>query len=574
MMRSLFSGVSGLKSHQTRMDVIGNNIANINTVGFKGSRTTFSDMLSQTQSAASAPTDNLGGINPKQVGLGGAVASIDLIFNDSSAQQTGKNTDLALSGNALFVLKNGEQTYYTRDGAFEFDEAGNYVLPGSGLRVQGWNATEDGTINSNAISTDIVVPVGKTMAATATTNIDYAGNLNKEDSPIASIVYTFNPQLTDAEKAALIEGGTAVEGITPVITADADGNTTSVNVDGTNILAATIYLKNGEKVTVNSGYYEVGKTVPVTTLATIYDSLGGKHEITVLLDKDSTTEDENLTETAATNSFTGYTYTDGNGDTYPVTVTTDETTGTTTYTYVDSTGTKITVNETDCDKVYDNRWRVYIAPGVGQIGPASDEFTNKVEITDSSGSVTTATMNNLNFLYFDGLGGFISNGQTEAGAITFEYSNGNGADDNTAVIDFTGLTQYASNTTSFPTTNGNTSGILQSISIDSGGLIIGSYTNGLVRTEAQVAVAQFSNASGLTKVGTTTYTESTNSGVANIKTMADLGVSVVASALEMSNVDLASEFSDMIITQRGFQANSKITTVADEMIETLINMKR
>ncbi len=105
MMRSLFAGVSGLKSHQTRMDVIGNNISNINTVGFKSSRVTFSDMLSQTQTGASSPAANLGGTNPKQIGLGAAVASIDLIFNDGSPQATGKNTDVALSGNGLFVLK-------------------------------------------------------------------------------------------------------------------------------------------------------------------------------------------------------------------------------------------------------------------------------------------------------------------------------------------------------------------------------------------------------------------------------------------------------------------------------------
>ena len=135
MMRSLFSGVSGLKSHQTRMDVIGNNIANVNTTGFKSSRTTFADTLSQTLTGASSPQDNLGGTNPKQIGLGVGVASIDLLFTDGSVQSTGKNTDLCLSGNGLFVVKQGNQTYYTRDGAFSFDADGNYVLPSSGLYV-------------------------------------------------------------------------------------------------------------------------------------------------------------------------------------------------------------------------------------------------------------------------------------------------------------------------------------------------------------------------------------------------------------------------------------------------------
>ena len=119
MMRSLFSGVAGLKSHQTRMDVIGNNIANVNTVGFKSNRVTFADTLYQTNSGASAPTDNKGGTNPKQIGLGTGVASIDTIFTDGSVQSTGKNTDLCLSGSGLFIVKDASGTYYTRDGAFE-----------------------------------------------------------------------------------------------------------------------------------------------------------------------------------------------------------------------------------------------------------------------------------------------------------------------------------------------------------------------------------------------------------------------------------------------------------------------
>ena len=178
------------------------------------------------------------------------------------------------------------------------------------------------------------------------------------------------------------------------------------------------------------------------------------------------------------------------------------------------------------------------------------------------------------YLYFDSNGKFVTNGSSQDASIEFTYGNGNGAGDNTAAIDLTRMTQYANSTTSFPVTNGNAAGILQSIAIDGNGIISGTYTNGLVRAEAQIAVAQFNNASGLTKVGTTIYQESNNSGLANVKTISDFGLSVVASALEMSNVDLATEFSDMIITQRGFQANSKMTTVSDEMLETLVNMKR
>ena len=185
-------------------------------------------------------------------------------------------------------------------------------------------------------------------------------------------------------------------------------------------------------------------------------------------------------------------------------------------------------------------------------------------------------MNGINYLYFNDRGQFVinENASKEGASITFTYSDGNGASDQQSTIDFTGLTQYANSTTVFPTTDGNTAGTLQGISIDSNGIITGSYTNGLVRNEAQIAVAQFSNSSGLNKVGSTIYQKSNNSGEANIKTLADFGMTAVASALEMSNVDLATEFSEMIITQRGFQANSKVTTVSDEMLETVVNMKR
>ena len=189
MMRSLFSGVSGLKVHQTRMDSIGNNIANINSAGFKSSRTTFTDILSQTQAGAGTPTAQIGGTNPRQIGLGVNVASIDILFTDGAPQATGKNTDMALSGNALFVVKNGDQTYYTRDGAFEFDAEGNFVLPGTGLYVQGWTAV-DGALNTNAQPENIVVPAGKTMNAAETNRITYNGNLDAGDPLISTISYT------------------------------------------------------------------------------------------------------------------------------------------------------------------------------------------------------------------------------------------------------------------------------------------------------------------------------------------------------------------------------------------------
>ena len=190
MMRSLFSGVSGLRGHQTRMDVIGHNISNVNTVGYKASRVTFADTLYQTSSGASAPSGNLGGINPKQIGLGMNIASIDTIFGDASVQGTGKNTDVALSGNGLFVVKTSSGTYYTRDGAFEFDAKGNYVLPGNGAFVQGWMASEDGELVTTGQPGNIQIRSDKSMQPQMTTAASYLNNLNADTKgyEIASIV--------------------------------------------------------------------------------------------------------------------------------------------------------------------------------------------------------------------------------------------------------------------------------------------------------------------------------------------------------------------------------------------------
>ena len=495
-------------------------------------------------------------MNPRQIGLGVSVESIDLVFTDSSPQQTGRNTDLALSGNGLFVLKAGDQEYYTRNGGFAFDEQGYYVMPGNGLRVQGWNANADGIINTNGLAEDIVVPVNKTMEATSTTQIAYSGNFDKETLMIASITYT--------------EASGGDDSLVTTTATDTSGNlyTSSVNVDGTNVMAAQITLTDGSTINVTSGYYEVGKSIPVTTLATVYDSLGGKHQVTLLLDKDNVTTTDNPSADAEATA-TRMTYTTG-GVTYPVTY------DGTNYTYTDANGNTQTVQKAQVTFIYDNRWRVYIAPGEGVKGPADTSFANSFTRTEADGSTIEGTMNRINYLYFNDRGQFVTNtdANNTGASITFTYSDGNGASDQQSTIDFTGLTQYANSTTVFPTTDGNTAGTLQGISIDSNGIITGSYTNGLVRNEAQIAVAQFSNSSGLNKVGSTIYQKSNNSGEANIKTLADFGMTAVASALEMSNVDLATEFSEMIITQRGFQANSKVTTVSDEMLETVVNMKR
>ena len=732
MMRSLFSGVSGLKNHQTRMDVIGNNISNINTIGFKSSRVTFSDMLSQTQQSASAPNGTLGGINPRQVGLGSAVASVDLTFTDGSAQATGKNTDLTLNGNGLFVLKNGNANYYSRDGAFEFDTNGNFVLPGSGLYVQGWNAV-NGNLNTNGATENIVVRSGQTMPGTQTTTIDYSGNINAADPTIVSITYTsgggtadpssvlqfkkvssinvrdaqnvtydarsMTMDVTDTNGNAIaqdqfvngetyattglnaekienvtigridysindtirtIEGDQSVTVIlsngtsqtfnnvtagteyklgaalselsgynandeTMAANSDATvskiivrdqtkaynypqsvsynaGNTVkvkytdgsvetvnsgtfsvnedvfnTVNVDGVNVIAATLTLSDGTTRKVTSGFYERNHSVPITTVVTVYDSEGNAHAVPILIDKDRSSNDTLINSDAM--MLARVVDEDGNRINYSALEKSEDENGSLQYKYTMANGDTGLV---DPDQVtWDNRWRVYMAPGTGIAGPTY-QFSMDEEDGSSTAGYLNVVMDDLSgnpsggapsYIYFNEDGSY-SSAATAGSSLYTMYSNGNGSSPTTNSIGFDATTQYAGNTTVYGVSDGNAYGVLQKVQIDDAGIITGTYSNGIVRNEAQIAVAQFTNNAGLTKAGTSLYQQSNNSGTPNIKTVQGLGLSVTPSSLEMSNVDLANELAEMIITQRGFQSNSKIITVGDEMLETIVNMKR
>ena len=486
MMRSLYSGVSGLKNHQTRMDVVGNNISNVNTTGFKSSRVTFSDTLSQTLSGASAPTENRGGTNPKQIGLGSATSAIDTLFTDGSVQSTGVNTDLCLSGNGLFIVKDGDLSYYTRNGNFKFDKEGYYVNS-DGLKVQGWSATTPGeAISTNGQPSEICIPAGKTMAASATSKATFSSNLNAAEPMIKSITIT-----------------------------TADGKTETINTDGktfkvgapytiggtaSTIASLTLNMTDGTNTTETEGSFTVGYSKPKTTIATVYDSLGNSHNVVIY-----------MTKTGADNT----------GSTWRMSLADVKTDGTSTATLKDSNGKDINLAM-----------------------PKTEVKFNVNGGYDTGSGTTTLTLTN--------------------GAVGTQ----------TVALDFTALTQYAGSSTAFATTDGNAAGTLKSVSIDSAGVITGTYTNGLNVQEAQVAIAQFNNASGLTKTGNSLYTESNNSGTPNIGTISDLGCTVTPSSLEMSNVDMATELTDMIVTQRGYQSNSKIITVSDELLETLINMKR
>ncbi|MDD6163433.1 MAG: flagellar hook-basal body complex protein, partial [Anaerovibrio slackiae] len=284
MMRSLYSGVAGLKNHQNRMDVVGNNISNVNTTGFKSSRVTFSDTLSQTLSGASSPQGNLGGTNPKQIGLGSSLSAIDTLFTDGSVQSTGVNTDLCLSGNGLFIVNDGNLRYYTRNGNFKFDSQGYYVNS-DGMKVSGWMADSDGMINSTALPGEIQIQTGKSMESKVTSVSTYTKNLDastigydiggvivKYADGTAETVSNYTPVVKNEGVISLklSTGETVTLDNTADYSFTADGLVTDTN-------GKTFYTSTIESVTANS----TGKVKLTLGMGNAVTSINGSASVSV-----------------------------------------------------------------------------------------------------------------------------------------------------------------------------------------------------------------------------------------------------------------------------------------------------
>jgi flagellar hook protein FlgE len=466
MMRSLFSGVSGLQNHQTRMDVIGNNIANINTTGFKRNRVNFQDILYQQLQGAARPTEDLGGVNPKEVGLGMSIASIDTLHIQGSLQTTGVQTDVAIVGQGFFVLDDMGKELYTRAGAFALDAEGVLVNPANGMKVQGWMAREVEGYTILDVSRPVeqlVIPVGGKDPAKATTMVQFACNLDKRI-----------PELPE-------------------------------NPTGDQVIRSTW-----------------------STSIDIYDSFGDKHILQVEFTRVPGTanswnaavnvDPQNEVPTNATIGFGEEPPAVGGPQTFVVNFS--------------NNGTLLSAED-----------------GAGNVSGASGQVQMYIAY-----DVQAATLN-------------------EDGTMVrqdFVLNLGN-------VGGFTrSITQYAESSSSKAIEqDGRTMGYLDNFKIDSTGVITGVYSNGTTRDLAQLAIASFPNQGGLEKSGDNTFRVSNNSGIANIGPSGVAGKGkIVAGALEMSNVDMADQFVDMIVTQRGFQANSKTIQTADQLLQELLTLKR
>ncbi|MDE5897957.1 MAG: flagellar hook protein FlgE [Treponemataceae bacterium] len=463
MMRSLYSGVSGLQNHQTRMDVIGNNISNVNTAGFKRGRVNFQDMISQQLSGAAKPTDELGGVNPKDIGLGMTIATIEQVFTQGNLQMTGISTDVAIQGNGFFVLKNGDESFYTRNGAFGVDRDGTLVNPANGMRVQGWMAREingESIVQTAATPTDLVIPVGSKDPARATQNVNFACNLDKNTPEI----------LEGASESDIVKGTWATE--------------------------QKIYDSFGNEHLLNVSFRRVAGTP-------------NQWEATVSIDPDNA----DYTQTRI-----GLGTTDGVQNTFIV--------------EFDNLGTLRAVRDSAGN----------VTNPEGEI-VLQTSFTVPEANADEDGNPYRQTLN------------------INLGTI--------GSMKNT-------ITQSASkSSTKAYSQDGYTLGYLDNFKIDSSGVITGVYSNGTNRVLGQIALATFTNDRGLEKAGDNTYVETNNSGQANIGESGVAGKgSLLAGALEMSNVDLSDQMTDMIVTQRGFQSNAKTIQTADTLLETVLGLKR
>lgn len=571
MMRSLYSGVAGLKTHQTRMDVIGNNIANVNTTAYKSSSMTFSELMSQTTQKASGANaaTGVGGTNAKQIGLGVKAGAINTaITTQGSAQSTGNPFDIMITGDNFFVVSNGSENFFTRDGSFYVDGAGNLAMTSTGYNVMGWGVDETtGNIKQDTvIALRIMSAANMTYPPEATTQANISGILDENDKDVTSANgKTVNLNFFDARGYSY----------TAKFTFKQSSGTASneYSMELTKLLDSTGAEIDISKVKFGSNSTQTLQT-PVTFAGDTYEWDGKQlktkadQKVVADLDKafnaDGTLKDTSNDEAAAKEQQETL---DAIAAAYGYEGSTDE--------FLklyqkDANGAEVTV-----ETMLGNRAKTPTAPGDPALTTDKDKpmtmdgrFFEGVKVifdTDTGklkqvGSNVTDFKTNVDFTP---LGGNFSNITIDLSECT-NYDNKGTSTIGATSGDLDGLG------------TGRRLGDMIGVSIQKDGMIYASYDNGMTKLLGQIATAAFANASGLEKEGDNLYSATLNSGEFD-----GIGVDITAGGgymstgqLEMSNVDLSSEFTEMITTQRGFQANSRIITVSDTLLEELTNLKR
>ncbi len=584
MMRSLYSGVAGLKTHQTKMDVIGNNIANVNTTAFKSSSITFSELMSQTTQKASGPnaTTGAGGTNARQIGLGVKAGAINVNMSTQGASQsTGNPFDIMITGDAFFVVSNGSENFFTRDGSFYVDGAGNLAMTSTGYNVMGWEVDTSQGMDSATIKHDAVKPLrimsasNMTYPPEATSKGFVSGILDRNDSDVTSangkvvnlnffdnLGYSYTARFTLKQSAN-------VNDYSLELSALIDSAGEPVDISGVQFGAQNNKQERETKVSFQSSAYTWDKTAKELksvdgniTYAKVADLVEGG----ALKDLDATVkvmqngeEKEITVQEALDNIAKAYGYegsTEEFLNLYSNIEGTDISVETMLVNLAGGTAGEADVlpifDATDADASFTTAGRFYDGSTIS-FDPNTGKFAG------IGGSATQTTI----LAYFSMLGGNFSDIELDFSECSMSDNKG---------------------TSTVAATSGDAEGIgagrrlgdMIGVSIQNNGMIYASYDNGMTKLLGQIATAEFANVSGLEKKGDNLYSATLNSGEFD-----GVGTDITANGgymstgqLEMSNVDLSSEFTEMITTQRGFQANSRIITVSDTLLEELTNLKR
>lgn len=568
MMRSLYSGVAGLKTHQTRMDVIGNNIANVNTTAYKSSSMTFSELMSQTTQKASGAnaTTGVGGTNAKQIGLGVKAGAINTaITTQGSAQSTGNPFDIMITGDNFFVVNNGSENFFTRDGSFYVDGAGNLAMTSTGYNVMGWGVDKTtGNIKQDTVTAlRIMSSANMTYPPEATTKANISGILDQNDKDVTSANgKTVNLNFFDARGYSYTakftfkqSGGDKSNEYSMELNKILDSTGKEMDISGITFGEQNLEQTLSSKLSLNTDSYKWDDaTKTLQTTATPPETVAELGKIfkngALITDQDKAEEvQKNLDAIAKAYGYEGSTdeflklYTTGKAD-------------------------QVTVQKM-LENMSQNMTGDDILPKTKdeELTMTGRKFDGaKVVFDKDSGklqSINNSTTNLSTTLNFPATMGNFSNITIDLSECT-NYDNKGTSTIGATSGDLDGLG------------TGRRLGDMIGVSIQKDGMIYASYDNGMTKLLGQIATAAFANASGLEKEGDNLYSATLNSGEFD-----GIGVDITAGGgymstgqLEMSNVDLSSEFTEMITTQRGFQANSRIITVSDTLLEELTNLKR
>jgi len=535
-MSSVWASLSGIRSHQFMLDVIGNNLANANTPGFKASHVNFAEMMNQTLRPAASGTDSIGGTNPVQIGLGVQVGTITRDFTQGGLQDTGNPLDLAMDGRGFMVVHDGTRMVFIRTSTFGIDANNNLVDTVTGYRLL------------NVDNEPIVIPYNVQIPAQKTTTVTIAGNLSTAaDIPTTEVLVSTAP---------LTAGGTAATESTDLNALD---STTSSYSDGDTILITGTNIA-GESITPVTFTYGAGNDG--TTLGDLINVINAAFagQATCTLDSSGNlvlTADEkgeaSLSLTIANDSGSGAT----DWESHALYVQTDGAAG----------GTRRVSTS-----IYDSRGMAHVLTLTFERA-GEREWNMIASLGDEEGTLTTSRINGIRF-NTDGSFASVAGG-TSAQSIKIDY--GTAAEPQTITLQFgtvgsfDGLTAFGGTSTAAVTgQDGYAAGTLISFSIGRDGTIEGVYTNGQRRELSQILVATFDNPEGLENLGQGVWAATINSGEPVFGTaLSGRAGGIVSSVLEASNVESAEELTRLIIAQHGFQLSTRAMAVSNRIIQEL-----